>query len=200
MTCSCVAVAEGDVTLTLAVVPEMAPVVQLLVYSMLPSETVIAHSMNFPTEKCFRNKVCGGVWHIPSDCTSQTLLSFYERCPVFPCRLYHTWSNGICVYQVLVEFSPSNAVPGEENTLHLSARPGSLCGLSAVDQSVGIMEPGKRLDADKVTLLTEVNNGGTTIPTVLVVLGIQPVTTADMEWICSLLGAFIKCDGTHSLA
>ncbi|XP_036829670.1 alpha-2-macroglobulin-like isoform X1 [Oncorhynchus mykiss] len=100
-------VAEGDVTLTLAVVPEMAPVVQLLVYSMLPSETVIAHSMNFPTEKCFRNKV-------------------------------------------LVEFSPSNAVPGEENTLHLSARPGSLCGLGAVDQSVGIMEPGKRLDADKI--------------------------------------------------
>uniref|UniRef100_A0AAZ3S9J4 Alpha-2-macroglobulin-like n=1 Tax=Oncorhynchus tshawytscha TaxID=74940 RepID=A0AAZ3S9J4_ONCTS len=107
VTCSCVAVAEGDVTLTLAVVPEMAPVVQLLVYSMLPSETVIAHSMNFPTEKCFRNKV-------------------------------------------LVEFSPSNAVPGEENTLRLSARPGSLCGLSAVDQSVGIMEPGKRLDADKI--------------------------------------------------
>ncbi|XP_045079331.1 alpha-2-macroglobulin-like isoform X2 [Coregonus clupeaformis] len=100
-------VAEGEVTLKLAVVPEMAPVVQLLVYSMLPSETVIAHSMNFPTEKCFRNKV-------------------------------------------LVEFSPSNAVPGEENTLHLSAQPGSLCGLSAVDQSVGIMEPGKRLDADKI--------------------------------------------------
>lgn len=115
-------------------------------------------------------------------------------------QYFHTWSNGICVCQVLVEFSPSNAVPGEENTLHLSARPGSLCGLSAVDQSVGIMEPGKRLDADKVTQLTEVNNSGTTIPTVLVVLGIQPVTTADMEWICSLLGAFIKCDGTHSLA
>uniref|UniRef100_A0A4W5JWQ4 Alpha-2-macroglobulin-like n=1 Tax=Hucho hucho TaxID=62062 RepID=A0A4W5JWQ4_9TELE len=97
----------GVVTLKLAVVPEMAPVVQLLVYSMLPSETVIAHSMNFPTEKCFRNKV-------------------------------------------LVEFSPSNVVPGEENTLHLSAQPGSLCGLSAVDQSVGIMEPGTRLDADKI--------------------------------------------------
>uniref|UniRef100_A0A4W5KCI5 Alpha-2-macroglobulin-like n=1 Tax=Hucho hucho TaxID=62062 RepID=A0A4W5KCI5_9TELE len=107
VTCSCVAVAEGVVTLKLAVVPEMAPVVQLLVYSMLPSETVIAHSMNFRTEKCFRNKV-------------------------------------------LVEFSPSTAVPGEENTLHLSAQPGSLCGLSAVDQSVGIMEPGTRLDADKI--------------------------------------------------
>uniref|UniRef100_A0A673XTT8 Alpha-2-macroglobulin-like n=1 Tax=Salmo trutta TaxID=8032 RepID=A0A673XTT8_SALTR len=110
-------VAEGDVTLKLAVVPEMAPVVQLLVYSMLPSETVIAHSMNFPTEKCFRNKV-------------------------------------------LVAFSPSNAVPGEENTLRLSAQPGSLCGLSAVDQSVGIMEPGKRLDADKVTELLKPGSAG----------------------------------------
>ncbi|XP_029570814.1 alpha-2-macroglobulin isoform X2 [Salmo trutta] len=98
---------EGEVTLKLAVVPEMAPVVQVLVYSMLPSETVIAHSMNFPTEKCFSHKVS-------------------------------------------VEFSPSKAVPGEKNTLQLSAQPGSLCGLSAVDKSVHIMEPGKRLDADKI--------------------------------------------------
>uniref|UniRef100_A0A4W5JQN3 Alpha-2-macroglobulin bait region domain-containing protein n=1 Tax=Hucho hucho TaxID=62062 RepID=A0A4W5JQN3_9TELE len=99
----------------------MAPVIQVLVYSMLPSETVIAHSMNFPTEKCFRHKV-------------------------------------------FVEFSPSKAVPGEENTLQLSAQPGSLCGLSTVDKSVHIMEPGKRLDADKVTELTEVNvNSHTTI-------------------------------------
>ncbi|XP_045075715.1 LOW QUALITY PROTEIN: alpha-2-macroglobulin-like [Coregonus clupeaformis] len=100
-------VTEGEVTLKLAVVPEMAPVIQVLVYSMLPSETVIAHSMNFPTEKCFRHKV-------------------------------------------LVEFSPSKAVPGEENTLQLSAQPGSLCGLSTVDKSVHIMEPGKRLDAHKI--------------------------------------------------
>uniref|UniRef100_A0A8C7TPK1 Alpha-2-macroglobulin-like n=1 Tax=Oncorhynchus mykiss TaxID=8022 RepID=A0A8C7TPK1_ONCMY len=108
-------VTEGEVTLKLAVVPEMTPLVQVLVYSMLPSEAIIAHSMNFPTEKCFRHKV-------------------------------------------FVEFSPSKAVPGEETTLQLSAQPGSLCGLSAVDKSVHIMEPGKRLDANKVTELTEVNN------------------------------------------
>ncbi|KAL0973002.1 hypothetical protein UPYG_G00197570 [Umbra pygmaea] len=100
-------VSEGEVTLKLTVVPEMAPVVQVLVYSMLPSLSVIAHSMNFPTEKCFRHKV-------------------------------------------LVDFSPSKAVPGEQNTLQLSALPGSLCGLSAVDRSVHVMEPGKRLDADKI--------------------------------------------------
>ncbi|KAL1004891.1 hypothetical protein UPYG_G00051880 [Umbra pygmaea] len=100
-------VTEGDVVLKLAVSPEMAPVVELLVYSVLPSETVIAHSLNFPTEKCFRNKVS-------------------------------------------VVMSPSKAVPAEENTLTLSALPGSLCGLTAVDKSVYLMEPGKRLDADKV--------------------------------------------------
>ncbi|XP_036817295.1 alpha-2-macroglobulin-like isoform X3 [Oncorhynchus mykiss] len=100
-------ITEGEVTLKLAVVPEMTPLVQVLVYSMLPSEAIIAHSMNFPSEKCFRHKV-------------------------------------------FVEFSPSKAVPGEENTLQLSAQPGSLCGLSAVDKSVHIMEPGKRLDANKI--------------------------------------------------
>uniref|UniRef100_A0A8C8CQ92 Alpha-2-macroglobulin-like n=1 Tax=Oncorhynchus tshawytscha TaxID=74940 RepID=A0A8C8CQ92_ONCTS len=119
-------VTEGEVTLKLAVVPEMTPLVQVLVYSILPSEAIIAHSMNFPTEKCFRHKV-------------------------------------------FVEFSPSKAVPGEETTLQLSAQPGSLCGLSAVDKSVHIMEPGKRLDANKVTELTEVNNLGLKLATNLVI-------------------------------
>ncbi|XP_016308401.1 alpha-2-macroglobulin isoform X2 [Sinocyclocheilus anshuiensis] len=54
------------------------------------------------------------------------------------------------VNKVSLQFSPTTAVPGEENTLQISAQPGSLCGLSAVDQSVLIMESGKRLDADKV--------------------------------------------------
>ncbi|KAJ7990516.1 hypothetical protein DPEC_G00301150 [Dallia pectoralis] len=100
-------VIEGEVTIELTVVPEMAPMVQILVYSMLPSGTVIAHSMNFPTEKCFRNKVS-------------------------------------------LEFSPSEAVPGEKNTMQLTAMAGSLCGLSAVDRSVHVMVPGKRLDAGKI--------------------------------------------------
>ncbi|KAJ8001525.1 hypothetical protein DPEC_G00170390 [Dallia pectoralis] len=100
-------VTEGELFLTISVVPEMAPTVQVLVYSVLPSEAVIAHSVNLPTEKCFRHKVSAA-------------------------------------------FSPSNAVPGERNTLKVSALPGSLCGISAVDQSVGIMEPGNRLNDDKI--------------------------------------------------
>lgn len=49
-----------------------------------------------------------------------------------------------------MEFSPTSAVPGEEATLNLKALPDSLCGVSAVDQSVLIKEPGKTLTADKV--------------------------------------------------
>uniref|UniRef100_A0A8C2BBZ7 Uncharacterized protein n=1 Tax=Cyprinus carpio TaxID=7962 RepID=A0A8C2BBZ7_CYPCA len=52
--------------------------------------------------------------------------------------------------KVSLRFSPTTAVPGEENTLQISAQPGSLCGLSAVDQSVRILEPGKHLDAEKI--------------------------------------------------
>ncbi|KAI4893875.1 hypothetical protein NFI96_029753 [Prochilodus magdalenae] len=104
---------EGKVSFKLSVDAELAPVVQVLVYCVLPSKNIIAASRNFNVEKCFRNKVS-------------------------------------------LQFSPSEAVPGEDNSLQLSALPGSLCGVSAVDQSVFILEPGPRLNADKVTFtLTE---------------------------------------------
>uniref|UniRef100_A0AAR2L2V8 NTR domain-containing protein n=1 Tax=Pygocentrus nattereri TaxID=42514 RepID=A0AAR2L2V8_PYGNA len=106
---------EGKVSFRLSVDARLAPVVQVLVYCVLPSENVIADSKNFNVEKCFRNKVS-------------------------------------------LQFSPTEAVPGEENTLQLSAQPGSLCGLSAVDQSVFIMEPGKRLNADEVFRLLPVTS------------------------------------------
>ncbi|XP_062377751.1 alpha-2-macroglobulin-like protein 1 [Sardina pilchardus] len=48
--------------------------------------------------------------------------------------------------KVSVQFSPPEAVPGEKSSLLLSAPPGSLCGLSAVDQSILIMEKGSALD------------------------------------------------------
>uniref|UniRef100_A0A8C2EHK3 Alpha-2-macroglobulin-like n=1 Tax=Cyprinus carpio TaxID=7962 RepID=A0A8C2EHK3_CYPCA len=60
--------------------------------------------------------------------------------------------------KVSLQFSPAKAVPGEKNTLQLSAQPGSLCGLSAVDQSVLIMESGKRLDTEKIFNLLPVQS------------------------------------------
>ncbi|XP_063062490.1 alpha-2-macroglobulin-like protein 1 [Engraulis encrasicolus] len=55
--------------------------------------------------------------------------------------------------KVSVQFSPPTAVPGQRGSLQLSAQPGSLCGLSTVDQSVFILAPGKQLDAQKVFAL-----------------------------------------------
>ncbi|KAK2846829.1 hypothetical protein Q5P01_009828 [Channa striata] len=98
---------EGEVSFKLNVSPEMAPDVQVVAYAVLPSDTVIAKTADFSTEKCFGHKVS-------------------------------------------LEFSPSSAVPGEETTMQVTADPDSLCGVSAVDQSVLIKEPGKTLDADKI--------------------------------------------------
>ncbi|XP_037336673.2 alpha-2-macroglobulin-like [Pungitius pungitius] len=52
--------------------------------------------------------------------------------------------------KVSLEFTPSSAVPGEETVLQVTAQPDSLCGVSAVDQSVLIKEPGKTLEAEKI--------------------------------------------------
>ncbi|XP_066514765.1 alpha-2-macroglobulin-like [Hoplias malabaricus] len=52
--------------------------------------------------------------------------------------------------KVSLQFSPTEAVPGEENTLQISALPGSLCAVTAVDQSVFIIEPGERLNVNKI--------------------------------------------------
>ena len=50
-------VITGEVSFKLPVNPGMAPSVQVLAYCVLPSETVLAESRTFSTEKCFRNKV-----------------------------------------------------------------------------------------------------------------------------------------------
>ncbi|PWA22086.1 hypothetical protein CCH79_00010253 [Gambusia affinis] len=57
----------------------------------------------------------------------------------------------LCLHQVSLEFSPSPAVPAKEIKLQLTAQPNSVCGVSAIDQSVLIKKPGHTLDADKVT-------------------------------------------------
>uniref|UniRef100_A0A8C9X830 Alpha-2-macroglobulin n=1 Tax=Sander lucioperca TaxID=283035 RepID=A0A8C9X830_SANLU len=108
-----VSVNEGEVSFKLTVSPDMAPDVQVVAYAILPSETVIANSADFSTEKCFSQKVS-------------------------------------------LEFCPTSAVPGEETIMQVTAQPESLCGVSAVDQSVLIKEPGKTLDADKIFQLLPV--------------------------------------------
>ncbi|KAK3560724.1 hypothetical protein QTP86_014723 [Hemibagrus guttatus] len=123
-------VKKGKVSFKLSVHAEIAPVVQVVAYSVLPSENIIASSKNFDVEKCFRNKVS-------------------------------------------LQFSPSEAVPGEKNNLEVSAHPGSLCGLSAVDQSVFILEPGNRLNTDERVGLKMATNLAIRVPRCLVYKGVE---------------------------
>ncbi|XP_063049716.1 alpha-2-macroglobulin-like, partial [Engraulis encrasicolus] len=60
--------------------------------------------------------------------------------------------------KVSVQLSSPTAVPGERSSLQLSAQPGSLCGLSMVDQSVFILAPGKQQDAHKRLGLKAITN------------------------------------------
>uniref|UniRef100_A0AAQ5XDE7 Uncharacterized protein n=1 Tax=Amphiprion ocellaris TaxID=80972 RepID=A0AAQ5XDE7_AMPOC len=53
-------------------------------------------------------------------------------------------------HKVSLEFSPMSAVPGEDINMQVTAQPDSLCGVSVVDQSVLIQEPGKTFDAGKI--------------------------------------------------
>lgn len=52
-------VTEGELSFKLYIRPEMAPDIQVVVYTVLPSETVLADSADFSTEKCFKHKVSG---------------------------------------------------------------------------------------------------------------------------------------------
>ncbi|XP_077578127.1 alpha-2-macroglobulin-like [Stigmatopora nigra] len=52
--------------------------------------------------------------------------------------------------KVSVEFPLTSAVPGEDTILQVKTQPNSLCGVSAVDQSVLIKEPGQTLDTEKI--------------------------------------------------
>ncbi|NXI50424.1 OVOS protein, partial [Chloroceryle aenea] len=48
---------NGTFTIPLVVSEEMAPALQLLVYTLHPAKELVADSVQFPVEKCFKNKV-----------------------------------------------------------------------------------------------------------------------------------------------
>ncbi|XP_064205638.1 alpha-2-macroglobulin-like [Anguilla rostrata] len=52
--------------------------------------------------------------------------------------------------KVSLQFSSSQELPGEKAFLQVQAKPGSLCSLRAIDQSVLLMRPDKELSAQKV--------------------------------------------------
>ncbi|CAN9511028.1 unnamed protein product [Ophioblennius macclurei] len=61
-------------------------------------------------------------------------------------------------HKVFVNFAPTAGVPGEEINMQVTAQPGSVCGVSAVDQSVLVKEPGKTLEPETIFDLLPVNS------------------------------------------
>lgn len=53
----CASGAEGEISFTLKITGDLSPEFQLIAFTVLPNEIVIADSEKFPTEKCFSNKV-----------------------------------------------------------------------------------------------------------------------------------------------
>ncbi|MBN3294645.1 A2ML1 protein, partial [Polypterus senegalus] len=53
-------------------------------------------------------------------------------------------------YHVELKFSSSSELPGDDTKLHLQAKPGSLCSVSAVDKSVLLLDSSKQLTANSV--------------------------------------------------
>ncbi len=134
-------VTSGSVSFQLSVGVNMAPAVQILAYCVLPSEYVVAASASFDTEMCFQNQVC-----------IRTSISLH----VGTCDV--SFSLSWFLFQVSLKFSPATAVPDEDNELTVFAQAGSLCGLSVVDQSVLIMESGRRLSPKMVSMCNSLDS------------------------------------------
>ncbi|XP_073673662.1 alpha-2-macroglobulin-like isoform X2 [Garra rufa] len=134
-----------------------------IVYMVLSRGVIVRHGFEKVEVKSSKGAASGTVsFKLSVDADLSPAVQILAYC-VLPSKNVAAGSTKFDVEKCLsnkvsLQFSPAKAVPGEKNTLQLSAQPGSLCGLSAVDQSVLIMESGKRLDTDKIFNLLPVQS------------------------------------------
>ncbi|XP_072567855.1 alpha-2-macroglobulin-like isoform X2 [Paramormyrops kingsleyae] len=95
----------GELTVPLRHIRSWAPYAQLVIYTLLPTQEIVADSYSVPIQKCLNNKVS-------------------------------------------LKFPSLQEIPGEETSLELTAHPGSLCSLRAIDQSMLLMAPEQELTVD----------------------------------------------------
>lgn len=58
---------------------------------------------------------------------------------------------GFINFQLQLEFSEKQGLPGSKVSLHLEAAANSYCALRAVDQSVLLLQPERQLSAESVS-------------------------------------------------
>ncbi|ROI16513.1 Alpha-2-macroglobulin-like protein 1 [Anabarilius grahami] len=126
-----------------------------IVYMVLSRGVIILHAFQTVTARVSNKVTSGSVsFQLPVSVDMAPAVQILVYC-VLPSEnvvvVSASFDTEACFQnKVSLQFSPATAVPAERNVLTVSAQAGSLCGLSAVDQSVWILEPGRRLSAKMV--------------------------------------------------
>ncbi|KAK7175525.1 hypothetical protein R3I93_002441 [Phoxinus phoxinus] len=126
-----------------------------IIYMVLSRGLIVLHGFQTVTAKAFNTVTSGSVsFQLSVSVDMAPAVQILVYC-VLPSENVVVGSVSFetepCLQnQVSLQFSPATAVPAEGNVLTVSAEAGSLCGISAVDQSVWILEPGRRLSAKMV--------------------------------------------------
>ncbi|ROI16514.1 Alpha-2-macroglobulin [Anabarilius grahami] len=134
-----------------------------IVYMVLSRGVIVLHAFQTVTARASNKVTSGSVsFQLPVSVDMAPAVQILVYC-VLPSENVAVGSASFdteaCFQnKVSLQFSPATAVPAEGNVLTVSAQAGSLCGLSAVDQSVRILEPGRRLSAEVVFNLLPVRS------------------------------------------
>ncbi|XP_063290705.1 alpha-2-macroglobulin-like protein 1 [Pelobates fuscus] len=108
-------VVTGTLQLPLMVTADIAPLMYMLVYTMLNNGQMSADTERFQVEKCFNNKVT-------------------------------------------LQFSDDEVTPGSTVSMHLTAAPGSLCSIKAVDKGVYLLNPKAEISTDTLYNLLDLRS------------------------------------------
>lgn len=122
----------GTFRVVLRQVGSLAPVAQVVVYTVMPSGEAVADSLDFPVQLCLNNKV--------------------QLQPEEPPGSGVVGPAGLTLVslQVSLKFSSLQQLPAEKTTLSVKAQPGSLCSVRAIDQSVLLLQAEEELTVDSV--------------------------------------------------
>ncbi|ROL50863.1 Alpha-2-macroglobulin-like protein 1 [Anabarilius grahami] len=134
-----------------------------IVYMVLSRGVIVLHAFQTVTARASKKVTSGSVsFQLPVSVDMAPAVQILVYC-VLPSEnvvvVSASFDTEACFQnKVSLQFSPATAVPAEGNVLTVSAQAGSLCGLSAVDQSVRILESGRRLSAEMVFNLLPVRS------------------------------------------
>ncbi|KAI5126086.1 Pregnancy Zone Protein [Manis pentadactyla] len=135
--------AKGHISMSVPVESDIAPLARLLIYAILPDGEVIGDSAKYEVENCLPNKSINGLY------TNRSINLGEGKATKEP-QDYLTIKIWQIKSDVGLDFSPAHSLPASPAHLRVTASPGSLCALRAVDQSVLLLRPEAELSEAQV--------------------------------------------------